>query len=212
MLAATGCMTSHITTTDRTAVEQALLSQAAEDTVDAFDFGGLEGKTYVVKTDQFKAVDGEYILNLLERKMLMAGMRRMPEPVGQKGAKGDSGKGGGESEETEPADGPPPAPAGPDLIVEPAVAHAAIDGTDFLIGVPSLPLALPGVGAVELPKIALFHFQSQIGRNRMSAMVRDARTGALVKAQPTLTGNRYYHRWTLLLFVNFRTTNLETPF
>lgn len=70
----TACNTSVNSRTERTAVELALLSKSAERTVRGFEITGMAGKTFAIKSDEFEAVDEEWILAQIRRKLLNAGM------------------------------------------------------------------------------------------------------------------------------------------
>ena len=181
-LAATACSTHSVTTTARTATEQALLSQAAEATVAELEVGDLRGKSFFVKPDHFEAFDGKYVLALLHRKLLAAGMLAADK-----------------EEEAQ-------------VLVYPAVANAAIDERAFMIGIPELPLAIPGVGALPLPELALFKREIQRGRNRMHVFGKHAESDALAFESPIVSKEKYFSRWKILFVISFRRTDLSEPF
>ena len=177
----TGCMMARSSTTERTAVEQALLSQAAEETIQSLDYGDYGQRVYFIKKDHFEAVDEKYILAVLNRELLRAGLR--------------------EADREEEAD----------LWVYPYVAHAGIDGSSFLIGIPEFPLIIPGMGSLTIPEMALFKYKSQIGRNRMGFYAKDPKNDGFVSSTGLESSQKYYNRWTILFLINFRTTDLKAP-
>jgi hypothetical protein len=138
-LPALGCYTSRSTTTARTAVEQALLSQSAESTVADFQIPAeLRGKSYFLVEDQFEAADGKYVIAQVHQKLLAAGLKA----GGKKTA---------------------------DVFVYPSVANAGIDDSKIFLGMPELPIPVPNVGTLSIPELALFKWDAQRGRNRMNA-------------------------------------------
>jgi len=75
LLGSTGCWNFRESTTPRTAVEQALLSQAAERTISQFDFGELRGKSFAIDASDFEASDAPYVLGSLKQQLLESGLK-----------------------------------------------------------------------------------------------------------------------------------------
>ena len=178
LLGSTGCWNFRESTTVRTAVEQALLSQAAEKTIRGFDFGDLRGKSFAIDTTDFKAsdfdtIDAKYILGTLKQKLLEDGLRE---------AKADEA----------------------DLLICPRVANAAIDDSAFSLGMPDLPLVIPNMGAIRIPSLSLFRWNTQKGRNRMAVYAVDLDTGLLAMATETVSTETTYRRIGILTFIVFR--------
>ena len=181
LLGSAGCSKLRESTTPRTAVEQALLSQAAEATIGQFDFGELRGKSFAMDASDFEAIDSKYILGTLKQRLLESGLKEA------------------KAEEA-------------DVIVYPRVANAGIDDSSFLLGVPELPIPVPGVGIVKMPEASLLAWKTQRGRNRMAVFAADARTGQLALATETVSSETHY-RWITALFVlSFKSTDLSEPF
>jgi hypothetical protein len=177
-----GCSTTRSTTTARTAIEQALLSQTAKRVVDEMDFSTLAGKSFVLKEDKFEAVDGKYVLAALQEHLLESNLKVA----------------------TNEDDA--------DVVLFPRVAAAGLDDTSSFIGIPSLPLFIPGAGGVTIPELALFKHQRQQGRNRMGLHGQHCKNGELAISVPEIAHQCYYSRWTILFLFSFRTTDLEKPF
>lgn len=176
-----GCVTQRSSTTARTAVEQALLSQAAETSISEITLADVDGKRFHVKEDFFEATDGKYMLAVLNKRLARLG-----------GMPADS------EEEAE-------------LLIYPAVAHAAVDDTGILLGIPEIPLLIPGMGSVTIPELALFKYSSQKGHNRMFLNVEHADDSNPPSSTETVSAGRFYNRWTILFLISFRTTNLNPP-
>ena len=177
-----GCTTSRVTTTERTAVEQALLSQSAEETLAHWDFRHAAGKRFAIEQEYFEGTDGKYLLAALQARLLEGGLRAAPE-------KGPA-----------------------DIAVYPRVAHAGVDESSVMIGIPEFPIAIPGVGTLAFPEMAFFKRHTQLGRNRMAVCGVYTHDGSQAFATSAVSSQKRYVRWTLLFFLSFRTTNLAKPF
>lgn len=178
----TGCVTSRHTTTARTAVEQALLTQSAEAVLGNLDFTELEGQSYFIKAEEVEAYEKAYLLTSLNERLLSAGMVAA------------------DAEEEA------------DILIHPRVANAAIDDASSFLGVPELPIAIPGVGAISIPELVLYSHQKQRGRTRMGVYGEFAENDRLAFSTEMVARQRYYTRWTLLFLITFRTTDLEGTF
>ncbi len=181
VIPALGCYTNRVTTTARSAVEQALLSQSAESTLaDQTIPAELRGKSYFLVESQFEATDGKWVIAQVHQKLLAAGLKA----GGKKTA---------------------------DIFVYPAVANAAIDDWEWLLGVPSLPVPIPQVGVITTPEAAIFKYTTQRGRNRMNLYGHHG-SGELAFQTATGSTEKYFSRWTLLFILSFHTTDLASPF
>jgi hypothetical protein len=78
-LASLGCSTVRITDPPRTATEQFLLSEAAAEAVDGLNFSTLRGRAVWVEDAYFAASEAQFVLGQMRAKMLMEGIRLVPE-------------------------------------------------------------------------------------------------------------------------------------
>lgn len=177
-----GCGTLKTTQTPRTALEQALLSEAAVRALKGFRVSGVEGKKFFLDTSQFKAVDQEIIVARLHETFLQAGMMRA-----------------GEAKDA-------------DIIIHPSVDYAGIDRATILWGLPPIPFPIPSVGTITTPELALFKRDSQYGRNKMAAYGVERESGRLAFSIPPSSGQAYYSRWTFLIAFGFKTSDMPEPY
>jgi hypothetical protein len=177
-----GCAPTRITTTSRTAIEQALLSEAARRSLAEQNFERLAGSSYTIDAAGFEGVDSKFALSYLNQELLEGGLRQAAKP-----------------EEA-------------DLIVYPRTAYAGIDDTTFAIGVPELPIPLPGVGTISTPELSIFKTIRQAGRSRIEAHAVRTSDGSLAFTIPERAGSSKFTRWTLLFILAWRTTDLGAPF
>ncbi len=174
--------TMRSTTTARTAIEQALLSKAAERSISLMDFKSLAGKSFFLKEDKWDAVDGKYVVAQLREQLLASGLTA--------------------ADKEENAE----------LLVFPRNAAHGIDDSKFLIGIPKLPIPIPTVGTLETPELAIIGIERQRGRDRMGVEIEERKTGVLAKQTDLVSSQSRYDRWTILIFFGFKTTDLGKPF
>ena len=174
--------TMRSTTTARTAIEQALLSQASERSIALMDFKSLAGKSFVIKEDKWDAVDGKFVLAQLREQLLASGLTA--------------------ADKEESAT----------LLVYPRSGAHGIDDSEFLLGLPAIPVPIPTVGTLQTPELALFAIKRQRGRDRMGVEVEERKTGVLAKQTDMIATQTRYDRYTILIFFGFHTTDLGKPF
>ncbi|MDX2175695.1 MAG: hypothetical protein SF028_04405 [Candidatus Sumerlaeia bacterium] len=182
MLFLCGCSMSRTTTTTRTAVEQALLTRSAEESLGTQSLAGFEGRSFHIEDIGFDHPQAAQLAREFEERLLAAGGRRAADA------------------------------ASADLVVVPLVDYAAIDDDEVLIGLPALTLPIPGATAVAFPELALYKRSNQQGRASLGLLARDARTGELAVHAAPQWGVKFYTRYKFLFFFTFRTTNLGGPF
>ncbi len=180
-----GCGTTRTSTTDRTPLEQALISQSAYDAVGMLNFTperDVAGMSYYLDDSQFKSVDQEYILNALREHLLKLGMR---ETTSEDEA---------------------------DVHIFPRSAHVGVHDRSVLLGIPSLPIIIPGAGTLTTPELALYKYDTQRGRSRVGGFGVIPETGELAFSMEEKAAQRRFTRYTVLFLFSFKRTNLEYPF
>jgi len=173
------CAYTRNTTTPRTAVEQALLTETADRAVDRTLIPNLNDSSFEINDKDFNVVEKQFLISSLKEKLLESnGRMNMADEKA-------------------------------DIIVEPRANLSNIDDSKFLLGLPSIPLPIPGAGTVKSPEIALFAKDTQKGRSMISLWGVDSESGKLNFATESPAVTRKYTRWTLLIFFTFRSSNLE---
>ena len=90
---------------------------------------------------------------------------------------------------------------------------AAIDDTEFVLGIPSLPIPLSVGGAsVQTPEISLFSSSTQKGKIRFSVYAKDLQSGTLAFIKDSEPAKKFYSRWSAFLIFGWRVTDLGRPF
>jgi hypothetical protein len=181
------CGVSRISTTEKSAVERALIAESLEDAIKAVDVSVLSGKSFSVKPmDQVslgpRAEVGIAMVEGLVRKHLLA--------AGAIAAGKD-----------EPAD----------VIVEPILHFAQLDENKMVIGLPAYPVPIAG-SILKTPEIALLGVDQQYGRSKVSLVLTESASGRRIAEGDSPVSQRIYDRWTVLIFFGWRDTDLPTPF
>jgi hypothetical protein len=78
----------------------------------------------------------------------------------------------------------------------------------LFFGLPAIQSALLPVG---VPEITIYKAQHQKALARLSLDVFDVPTGRLLQSTPWYEGSAYYNQYTVLLWISFRSTDLELP-
>lgn len=183
ILAATvGCSTGKITTTERSAVEMALISESVSRTLTKLTGPTLYYQRAYIDDSELEAPDKTFIVSSLRLHLGKMGMHVVDDK--------DQA----------------------DVIIHPRAAIAAMDDSSFLLGIPEIPIPIPGSGTVHLPEVAFFKRNKQIGVNRMGLYGIDAKDNSLAFDMGNAASTAYYTRWSLLIFISFRTTDLSAPY
>lgn len=99
-----------------------------------------------------------------------------------------------------------------ELSVRGRAAVSAIDDSEFLIGLPSIPVIIPGAGSINLPEIVLLGMKKQRGMSRMGMYAVTKSDGSLVHDFGTAADRTHYVRWRFLFIFSFRHTDLQEPY
>ncbi len=176
------CTTSKITTTTRSAVEMALLSQSAESALLQLRGDLPAGSRFYMDTSEFEASDEDFVLSTLRLELLRHGMLAVDE-----------------EEDAE-------------IVVIPRAAISAIDEGSTLIGLPEFGIPVPGAGMFATPELALFKRHKQEAITRLGYYGINREDASLAFDKGTSAASNTYTRWTVLFVITFRTTNLSEPY
>lgn len=177
-----GCSLDRSSTTARTAIEQALLSTAADRSILGLDAPELSGHSFFVENRDLEGVDVEYVRAALSESLLRSGMNEANSP-----------------EDAE-------------ILVYPRLAYAAVDDSGFIFGIPEMSMPVIGMGALPIPEMALFKVGRQEGKNRLAVHGVWRADGSLAFRINPAAGYAYHTRWTVFFFFSWRTTDLGPPF
>lgn len=74
-----------------------------------------------------------------------------------------------------------------------------------------IPQISGGLLPLSIPELAFYKAQRQQGMTRLSIDFIEKKTGRLIRSTPLYEGDSYYNQYTVLLFMNFRDTDLLPP-
>lgn len=170
LLCASGCGTFRETLPERSALEQLLISTAADRAVDQLALGWASGKTVTLDLSNLEAYDKAYLVQRMRYRLLKEGGRLPPEADNY------------------------------DVLIELASGANSIDNRSYMLGIPSIPLSIPGMGTVNTPELALFKYLEYRGKSKILASAVDPNTrGQLHEMPEALGGSRAEYWWVLFL-------------
>lgn len=176
----TGCTTWEISTTPRTAIEQLLLSTAADRCLNQSRLAAGNRKVFL-DTQYLEAFDKQYLISMVREKL------------GSRGLLVDK------ADEA-------------DIVVEIRSGGLAIDKSDFLFGLPALPLPITlanGGPVIKTPELSLIKMTSRRSRAKVAMFATDVKTRKQLGATGTLYGEAHYTDW-ILFFIPFTHSDIWT--
>ena len=182
-----GCGVNRISTTEKTAVERALVVEAVEEAVNQVELQPPHNRSFFMETvdplSHFqKAELGLHLIEgLVSKRLIELGLRRI-----------------GKRENA-------------DYIVIPTLHFASVDDNSMVLGVPSFPIPLGG-NVINTPEISLLSLKKQFGRAKVSVQIIDRPDGAVISNFESGVAEKKYHRWSFLILFGWRVTDLPEPF
>ncbi|MEN9361312.1 MAG: hypothetical protein RL095_2847 [Verrucomicrobiota bacterium] len=180
-LGASSCMTPELTKTGRSGVEQLLISTSADRASAKAALPDFTGKKVAIDVSNLDAVDKPYVVLAVEAAVAKKGATLVAK-----------------AEEA-------------DLVVAIASGALATDQDSYLIGIPAIPIPIPGAGTVSTPELALLKKQTQTGVAKFAASIREVKAG---KVQPLASslGTSYMNRWKFLFIFSWSCSDIpEKP-
>ncbi len=178
-LASTGCGAYRETLPDRAAMEQLLISTAADKALAKMPGRPFEGKKVFVDTANLDCLDKPYVTQRIRQAVLAAGASMAAD------------------RETA------------DIALEAASGAMSVDRRELLIGIPAIPLPVPfATTPLELPELPLFKSLVYTGKAKLILTPIDTATNALVESIPTLFGEADSGQVTVLIFFSFSWSDL----
>ncbi|MCB0359122.1 MAG: hypothetical protein KDD44_05790 [Bdellovibrionales bacterium] len=197
-----GCAVTRVTTTKRTAVEQALLSESARSAIRSISLDEIKHKRVFVAP--FAGLEAASVAVTLPANQLPETTANPIEPGYLSSALIEKLAEDGASI-VQTADEA-------DVLIFPRLDYHGIDDAKSLLGVPSVPIPVPGAETLQTPEIALLGKYGQYARSKISLYSIDKQSGKFLERSTSKPRERYYSRWTALIFFEWRSTDLEDPF
>jgi len=162
----------------RTAVEQLLLSNAADSALADIDVSSLNGKKVFLEEKYFESEDKPYVLGAI-RELISAGGGLLQSDAGAA-----------------------------DVIVEARSGALSIDSGNSLVGLPEMPVPIPLSGTVVSPEVPFYKVDRQYGVARIALLAYDAKTRQHVLSTGSQAGYSHHHYYRILGFIKWTSTSL----
>jgi hypothetical protein len=174
-----GCSSQRESQPARTASEELLISSAVDHALDRLHVNIPKGTRVWVNADNFDGYDQKYAVGAIRDRLLRQGALLVTDK------------------------------AQADTIVEIRSGALSTDQNGMLIGIPSMALPVPFVGATSTPELSLLKRTNDKGVAKIGVTAYDAKTGALAPyspAQPTY-GFSKRTRWVVLSLIDWDNSN-----
>ena len=167
-----GCAEPNITRTGRNAIEQLVLTTAADRTIGKMSFRSLKGeKVRIDYTNMTPQVDKNYIQGILENRISATGAIIALKPEEAK------------------------------YVLRPVCATFATEDDKIMFGTPQLPIPIPEAGiSVIIPELPLFKRVRRFGYCKLSVEILEAKTNKLVKVEGPFISGAINTNWVVLFF------------
>ncbi|MGB0579387.1 MAG: DUF6655 family protein [Limisphaerales bacterium] len=178
LILSAGCSQTRQSEPKRTAVEELLLSRAADKALSGADFQMLRGKKVFLSDKYMKATDQEYALGAMRDYMSIAGALLVD-------AAGDA-----------------------EVIVEARSGGLSIDSGNSLVGIPEVPFPIPAAGTLVTPEAPLYKSDKQHSVAKLALLAYDAETRKHLFSTGALIGKSHHHYYRFLGFFDWTATDL----
>jgi hypothetical protein len=174
-----GCSTVRESEPARTATEELLISSAVDHALEGLRINLPAGTKVWVNADYFDGYDQKYAIGAIRDYLLHHGARLMPD-------RGSA-----------------------DVVAEIRSGALSTNSSTMLIGLPTVTLPVPTVGATQTPEVSLLKRQHKLGVAKLGITLYDAKTGALLPYSPPVPAYGLSHNtdWSVLSLFGWKRTN-----
>lgn len=173
-----GCTQTGLTKPPRSAVEQLLISTAADQALSKADWSFVRGKKVVVDRSFYDSLDKDYVIGTIRDYISINGGLLVPK-----------------MEEA-------------DYILEARSGALSIDASSSVIGVPASSAPIPVAGAVTLPEIALFKSEKQYSTAKLAILVYERDSRQHVASTGPLVGRANIKYYRFLGYIGYTKTTI----
>jgi hypothetical protein len=173
-----GCLQTNMSDPQRSAMEQLLLSTAADRAMDNPGLSALANRRVFVETNYFNCYDREYALGTVRDALSRAGARLVGNRTNS------------------------------EVIVEPRTGALSIDRADSLLGIPTTGLPIPLAGTIPIPEVAIYKSQKQYSTAKIALLAYSNHDGEHVYSSGPLVGRAYAKYYKFLGFFSYTSTDV----
>ncbi|MCC5806906.1 MAG: hypothetical protein JJU00_11320 [Opitutales bacterium] len=172
-----GCTSSSHTHPPRTAIEQLLLSTAVDNALKGTRIPDLEGERVYVDDSMLESYDSGYVIGSIRALLSENGARLQSDR------------------------------ADATLIVEARSGALGMDVADSLLGIPSIPIIIPGAGTSEFPELVIYGSNKQQAVSKIALLGYYADGTNAFSTEP-LVGTAYFNQYKFLLLLQINFTDI----
>ena len=178
VFAGTGCLQTNMTEPKRSALEQLLLSTAADRAMQLSNLSTLANQKVFLDTAYFDSYDFKYALGTIRDYLSQAGALLVRDVK-------DS-----------------------DVVVEARSGALSIDRADTLLGIPQTGLPIPLAGSIPIPEVALYKSQKQYSIAKIALLAYSTHSGAHVFSSGPMVGKASARYYKFLAFFSYTATDV----
>ena len=178
VLLGSACTQTGLTKPPRSAVEQLLISTAADKALEKANWSIIRGKKVYVDRTYFESADKEYVLGTIRDYVSINGGLLM----------------------TNLNDA--------ELVLEPRSGALSIDSSSSVIGLPASSAPMPFAGAVSLPEIALFKSEKQYSIAKIAILAYERESKKHVASSGPLIGRANIKYYKFLGYIGYTKTTI----
>jgi hypothetical protein len=179
LLLVTGCSTERESDPARTATEQLLISQAADQAADEINLDIKPGAKVFVDASNFDGTDAKYAIALLRERVLRLGGALAAD-------RGSS-----------------------DTVVEIRSGALSIDNSELLIGIPHFDIPIPLAGPLGFPELAIYKKARQQGVAKFAAVSYDTKEGKAESMSGAQFGASHKTDYVVLFFFSWSNNDVK---
>ncbi len=178
LLLGVGCVQTRITEPARSAVEQLLLSTAADRAMQHVDLSIFNAKKVYVETNLFESYDAKYALGTIREALSQAGALLVNDSKSS------------------------------EITVEARSGALSTDSNESLVGIPKMGLPIPLAGAFSTPEIALYKSQKQYSVAKLALFAYSTQSGAHVFTSGPQVGKAHNFYYQFLGYILYTSTDI----
>lgn len=173
-----GCKSTEITSPPRSATEQLLLSTAVDQALAQANLGMFAGRSVYFDFTYFDSYDSKYAEGQIRDAFSRAGALMARD---NKSA---------------------------DVIVEARTGALSTDTNASFVGIPAIPLPIPGTAETPVtPQVSFYQQQAQFSYAKISLLAYDNKTRAHIYSSGSLDG-KSHHTYTAIMFISWWSTDI----
>jgi hypothetical protein len=177
-LLGSGCLQTRMTEPPRTAVEQLLISTAADRSLQQVPWEMFKGRKVFVDTNYFEAYDRGYVLGTM-RDLLSIHGALLATNIGDA-----------------------------EVVLEPRSGALSTDSSSSLLGVPAIPVPIPFAGTFTSPELPLWKTEKHFSTAKIAVLAYEQKSRKHVYSTGPVVGRAAHKYYKLLGYLSVTRTDI----